>query len=451
MKKPLIFILGLAWACRLSYIFLFSHDRLVHIDEMNYYLLADGMLQGNSLNIFYHPPLYSFFLFWFFKIFGLAFPALQALQALLGVATCGLIFLVARRAAGERAGLLASLIYAVSFRPVRMPAELLSETLFTFLLIAAVWIFIKALKKTVTTDKHRLTQIIPLLALSGVLFGLAALTRSVALGLPFLLAVYFFIFDTRYMMRDTRLTGGPARFSHFASRILYPAVFLLAFSLPLIPWMARVYQETGRFMPGGFSAGNTFFWHNTELMWEPGTDYLHSDVKLHDLKGYSAIRGRPMPDSAMHPRIRQMQELIRGYHKHADQSDRLFRYTLDYLARLSLIDIINLELAKVYRLTLPFHPYYNPLPDWTFLLVLPFFLMAVAWRATRPGSDWRVILERPALAVLWLMAGYLLLSVLVFGGMPRYRDPFDPYIIIIAVIVGLELFGRLKSARAAKK
>lgn len=442
MSKKLILILGLAWACRLAYIFLFSHGRLVHIDELNYYMQVDSMLSGNRLSIFYHPPLYPLFLLWFFKIFGVSFPALQAFQAFLGLFTCGLVFLLGRRVSGERAGLIAAFAYAVSFRPVRMPAELLSETLFTFLLISAVWAFIRALGTGPAPNQTLKPgwpgalreNIWP--ALAGILFGLAGLTRAVILGLPFLLAVYFLA--ARYKETGIRSLLRPAGSA---------LIFLMAFAFTLAPWANLVYKLSGRFMPGGAAGGNTFFWHNTELMWEPGTDYLKPEYSLPDLKGYSAVRGRPLPPEALHPNIRRMQEIVRGYYRHADQSDRFFSYTFDYLSQLSPAGIIRLAWLKIYRLALPFHPYYNPAPDLTFLLALPFFILALVWRIARPKDGWNWVSGRSAFGVLWLLIGYLLLSVLFFGGMPRYRDPFDPYIIIIAVTAGMELFSRLKSAR----
>ena len=40
--------------------------------------------------------------------------------------------------------------------------------------------------------------------------------------------------------------------------------------------------------------------------------------------------------------------------------------------------------------------------------------------------------------ILAILLGYFILITLVFGGMPRYRYPYDPYIFIIAVTGFLE-------------
>ena len=444
MKKYLLSIFAIGLVLRLGYLFLFSAGRPVHIDEWSYYQLVNEFwLAGVDSNFVYHPPLYPLFMLAIFKVVGVSFIALQVIQLLMGGLTAVLAALIGKEVGNEKIGLIAGLVYAVSIRPVQMPVMLLSETLFTFLLILAVWLFIKAIKKPqpqispiaqiglrkICGYLCKLMVSLPnhpwfLLTYSGLLFGLAALTRSIALVLPFLLAGYLII-----------RKEGRAKF-------LRSAIFVVIFAVTLLPWVIRNYRITGRFMPGSASYGNTFFWHNTDTMWAPGSDYI-SDIKLEDFKRYSGRLGNQVPQEYYHPSIKQMHQLIEGKNMAGPlaQADFYFNYTKEHLKTLSFRQIVKLELVKLYRLVLPYHPYYNPFPDLTFMITLIFFCIFIYYFRRRNVS---INLMKEGIMVLWILIGYLLIMTLVFGGMPRYRDPYDPYIIILAVIGAKELASRLR-------
>jgi len=312
----------------------------------------------------------------------------------------------------------AALIYAVYPGAVTMPAMVLSETLFTFLLALAVLAFIKCC--LVKTTKATLLY----MALFSFISGLVALTRSVALALPVLLVIYFIIHSI-VTKRKPRLTLAGVLLS------------IMVFGLALMPWALRNHRMTGRFMVGSTSSGITFFWHNTPMMWTPGSDYISADIKLSGLKNFSGREGRPLPNQAWHPLIKQMQDKFTGRPDDFSRSEFFMQEGLKYLENLSFYDIIKLKLTKLWRLVQPYHQFYNPVYDFIFISLLPFFIYGLYLMLFKTS-----LFPNKQYFILVTLLGYLGLVTLVFGGMPRYRYPFDPYIFIIAVTGFLEYLNR---------
>lgn len=96
----------------------------------------------------------------------------------LSVATVYLVFRLTRALVGERPAPLAALLLAVLWTHATFASLYMSETLFTFLFTAGLLMVVEG----VTTDSRR--PVLPTPVAAGVLFGLAALTRSAVL--PFL-------------------------------------------------------------------------------------------------------------------------------------------------------------------------------------------------------------------------------------------------------------------------
>jgi 4-amino-4-deoxy-L-arabinose transferase-like glycosyltransferase len=147
-------IAAIAAAWRIWYILDVVRDRIPKLglsDEFFYHqqakLLADGhgftnpfllTNQGISRPTALHPPLYSMFLAVPAKV-GIDTPTQQRIMtALLGVATVVLIGILGRRVAGERAGLIAAALAAISPALWTNDSVLGLETLFCFLVVLAL-------------------------------------------------------------------------------------------------------------------------------------------------------------------------------------------------------------------------------------------------------------------------------------------------------------------------
>ncbi len=175
---------------------------------LNHFFSADG-----SRPTAFRPPLYSALLasLWF----GESAPVLLALllQAVLGALTVTLVYLIARRHFGRTVAVLAGIGMALAPMTGRFTAVILSETLFTFLLTLGVYFW---------AGKQY--------ALTGIAFGLAALTRVTLL--PFL------------VLLPLLTLMGPWR----SYRRGYLLIALLSFAVASI-WIVRNIVVFHRFIP----------------------------------------------------------------------------------------------------------------------------------------------------------------------------------------------------------
>lgn len=125
---------------------------------------------------FSYPPLYALFLSAVSTIFGRAYLALYAAQAVVSTATCYLIHLIAGRTFGKTAGVIALAVSCFYVDTVWFTGVLMAETLGIFMLALVVYLLL--------AEKPP--------ALSGIAFGLTCLTKGVYLiSLPALLLWLF--------------------------------------------------------------------------------------------------------------------------------------------------------------------------------------------------------------------------------------------------------------------
>jgi 4-amino-4-deoxy-L-arabinose transferase-like glycosyltransferase len=192
-------------------------------------LIADGrgfldpfaLLNGDEVPSAAHPPLYPLALAVVSKLGGNGELSHRSLGLLLGAATIVVIALLARRVAGERAGLVAAGLAAAYPVLVAADGALMSESLYGLLVaggLLAGWDLLERPRPWVA-------------AAAGALVALAALTRSEALLLLPLLVL------------PVAWRGGPAgRWARMAAAVA-------AFGLVLSPWMIRNATTFERFVP----------------------------------------------------------------------------------------------------------------------------------------------------------------------------------------------------------
>lgn len=120
-------------------------------DSKDYIELAHNIQSGafalHGVSTTFRPPLYPLFLSF------LSDGTITIAQAALGAMTCVLVFWISR-------SLIASLLYSLAPMSIYMTGEVLSETLFTFLVVLGVYLW----------SKHYW---------AGVVFGLAALAKPI--------------------------------------------------------------------------------------------------------------------------------------------------------------------------------------------------------------------------------------------------------------------------------
>lgn len=157
------------------------------LDEESYVQWAREIAAGAWLGgrVFYQDPLYPYFLAVVFKIFGESFLLVRLLQVALGVASVGLVFWTGSLIFGNRAGLLAAGMMALTGSLHFFELQLEKGTLVVFLSALACALGAAAGKN----PRSKLVW----LAAGGALGLLTMLRGNFLLVLPFLLAWAFLI------------------------------------------------------------------------------------------------------------------------------------------------------------------------------------------------------------------------------------------------------------------
>jgi 4-amino-4-deoxy-L-arabinose transferase-like glycosyltransferase len=241
--RPLALILLAGAAVRGLLWLWFEGHPLAIWDERDYHALATGLLErgefgltpGHPTSI--RPPLYPAFLAAVYWVAGgPAFDAVRLLQSGLSLLTAVLLYHLGREVFSPRTGLWLAGFYAFYPSLLGFNNLLLTETLFTFLLTAACYGLVRALR----------TGSLAWLAAAGALLGLGALTRSVLWYLPPLCAVLLLV----------AWRGSTRR------RLAAAGVLLVVFAGTVAPWSIRNTRLEGTFVAIDSMGGRNFMMGN---------------------------------------------------------------------------------------------------------------------------------------------------------------------------------------------
>ncbi|MGA7159896.1 MAG: glycosyltransferase family 39 protein [Bacteroidota bacterium] len=215
-RKILFGIILAAIVMRLGVILLF-HPPVIS-DAKEYDAIARSLVRGDGFNVEGNPtayrlPGYPLLLAAAYGVFGDSDLPIKILQALADVLSCFLLFSIGKKLFSEKIGLTAAAILAVFPIQVLYVPLLMTETIFTTILLLIVWV-------AVVEDVP--AQFIIL----GVLTGLGMLLRSTAACLPFV------IFLNRWRCSISFRTN-------VRSLIVIAAAALITVS----PWIARNYIQ----------------------------------------------------------------------------------------------------------------------------------------------------------------------------------------------------------------
>jgi Dolichyl-phosphate-mannose-protein mannosyltransferase len=199
-------------------------------------------------DLVFYPPVYPYFVGALFRRFG-SMAAVLWVQVVLGALLVPVVGRAAARAFGPRASVLAAAFTAFYPELVWYPAHYWSETVFLLLLWAAIE---RALAADATSSWRTA-------AAAGALFGLATLTRELALYLvPLVLlwmvrpwAVGATSVGTRIVLSRNRLVGAGA--------------LLLATVITIAPWTLRNAIVFRAFVPVSTMGGLNLWQGNTTL------------------------------------------------------------------------------------------------------------------------------------------------------------------------------------------
>ncbi|MFH0773989.1 MAG: glycosyltransferase family 39 protein [bacterium] len=163
-------------------------------DMLTYDNQAQNILKGIHPTPYYYGPLYSYFLSVVYFVFGHNLYIARFIQHILGVLTCLLIYLIAKRCFGNPVGYISLFISIVYDMFIIHEGLLLIEFLSTFL--NALMLFLLLRSEPLFSYKR--------LALAGIAIGLSALARAnILLFVPFILI--WMLFNSKLKTQNSKL------------------------------------------------------------------------------------------------------------------------------------------------------------------------------------------------------------------------------------------------------
>lgn len=313
------------------------------------------------------------------------------LQALLGVGVVGCVFLIARRAVGPDAALVAAFIGAVYWTSIYFERQILTESLFTFFLAAGVALALVDAGGTEPLAPRTAARVL----LAGAVLGLAALTRPVGLAAIGSIAI---VWGLALIVSWTR-RGAALRSTRVFTMLV---CLLLGAAVVVAPAIVRNARVLGR--PALLTSGGMNFW---------------------------AGNGRGTIQDAW--RIMQKKLPEKG---EVGMDHWFYRDVWNHRGDL-LHAAPHLCAAKIWAFFAPSTHEVQYLP---LRFLLPFVLIGAL--VILPGARW----------LTWLVLAVILSQLaagLAFVAWPRYRTPIDPFLYLLAAAGLVYLWKRGRSARWA--
>ena len=277
-RNTLLVIVALALWLRLVYVTELPGQTIRELQPLDYLLgdaarydsVATNLLEGKGYRntkdenpVPVLPPAYPTFLAATYKLSAHSFTAVRIAQAVIGAATCAVVYLIGRRAFNAATGLIAAFLMAVYPWFIYYNRLLITETLFIFLLSLAVLAMLWAGERPVLRN----------LALAGVLLALVNLTHATALLLPPLFAVWLIVaLGLRQGARSA-------------------AVFLAAFVLALVPWTARNFIHYDQLIAVAAHGGTALYVANNPNAIPD--QYHYSKLRDYVPADYEEVEGKP--------------------------------------------------------------------------------------------------------------------------------------------------------------
>lgn len=420
-RKKLLLIILLSLCIRLFFwVFVLHHPgRAFDSDSGEYLRLAGTLLEAGTFPSITRTPAYPSFIASVYYLFGKLPQAVLVIQSLLDSATAVIVTLISYRIIQDaRYALLAGLLYAMNPFAVFYSNMILSETLFTFILAVATFLFTRFNQSDRKTD----------MVLSSLLTGVAIFFRPIALYVPFLFAACFFISGQKIRDAMTR-----------------SLIFVMVSFTVLAPWYVRNYRDYGRWTLSGISD------FNYVVSFAPEVLMLRDDL-------------RSVATTDVNGKIEYYQKALRlkaeeRYGRLQDDSSGAGSGLLLVEAKRVVHDnlplFIGSHLVNIGRVLLPYRPDFRKITgaDSTMILFIPFaadllimasFAGGVAVflkRRARRGFD------RKALTVMLVLIAYFSFAPGIVG-YARFRVPVLPYISVFSAL-GLAGFAGLRSREDA--
>jgi 4-amino-4-deoxy-L-arabinose transferase-like glycosyltransferase len=370
-KKVIVAIFILAVIVRLLHALTVTHSPLI-TDAKEYDTLGVQLSEGKGyVDTFgeptaYRPPVYPLFLAAIYSIAGHNLTWVRFAQALLGAGICVLTYLVATIIFNNKIAVLSGVI-CIFYPPLILStSQILTETLFTFLLLLGIFFLIK-------------TETCTPLTITGIIFGLALLTRPFLLFfIPFLL--YWVMLNSNYNTLKS-------------ITLLCVGLFFILFS-----WTARNYLELDSFVPFANVGGLTLY--NSYVVPQKGF-------------GYNSLEG--------------IKDEYYEIKEETERSKYLFEKSAEYIKE-NPLEILKLTFTKLALFVYPFDGYWYSISFGSKYNIFWGITFCFCWLGIVINFSEMDINQK---LLLFLFISFLI-GTMVFYGSPRFRLPIEPLLICYA-------------------
>jgi 4-amino-4-deoxy-L-arabinose transferase-like glycosyltransferase len=367
-KKVIVAIFILAVIVRLLHALTVTHSPLI-TDAKEYDTLGvqlsegKGYVNSSGEPTAYRPPIYPLFLAAIYSIAGHNLTWVRVAQALLGAGICVLTYLLATIIFNNNIAILSGLI-CIFYPPLILStSQILTETLFTFFLLLGIFFIIK-------------TETSTSIAITGIIFGLALLTRPLLLFfIPFLF--YWIMLNSKYNTLKS-------------ITLLCIGLFFILF-----PWTFRNYSKLDSFVPFANVGGITLY--NSYVVPQKGF-------------GYNSLEG-----------------ITDEYYKIKTETERkkyLVAKSRKYIKN-HPFKVIKLTFIKLALFIYPFDGYWYSIPFGSkynifWGIIFCFCLFGIVINLSE------IHINQKLLYFLFISS---LIGIMVFYGSPRFRLPIEPLLI----------------------
>lgn len=410
-RRALVVLFLVALAIRLAWVLSASRNGFAENDSLFYHVVATNIAKGDVYGSIFGepsarwPPGWPATLAVLYRVFGYHPLAGEVFNAVVGALTVPLLHRLVRPHFGARVALIAAAMLCVMPGPILWTDMLVTETLFTFLLV----VFFLLVMRASPSWKWA--------AALGLYVGLVAMVRSEAV-----------IWMTVPLVLWWRQAGWRAAVPRMAAA---GAVFLLV----LTPWAIRNTQAMGAFVPLSTNAGETLYaGHNPNangMQNYPSAELTASFGEPNTAEwevAWSKGLQREAISWAVHHPVQEL-ELIPKKVLALHRGDS---HAFDWL---------NMQPFPTVGPT--WTTYISVVADFAWFTLLALTLVGVA---ALGRAVWR---RRLMVAIATMFVTILVMYGFVYYGNYRYRLPYEPLMMVVAALVVDRGWTGLRLAREA--
>lgn len=393
---------------------------IVDLDSVDYDQIArhvakgEGFGYGPEMLSSFRPPLYPLFLSAIYWIAGINHGVVRVVQALIGACLPGIVYLAARRRFPMVEAKIGAVLCAVYPALVGITGSLMTEAVYIPLLALAI------LALVLVEEQPTWGRIF----MAGILLGITLLARASASTL--LLLIPFWMF---WRFPNARMAG-------FAKGIIIGLIAVIT----VLPWTARNWNVHHTVIPISSNGGHIFWLGFHQLDRAAHQDFSRAETyrtqmgnnarseEYFQLTAEDNMLGFPILQKAYveryphHPVPQNEAQLNRAY----------FARTLEFMNQhpgAVVVKIIK-DTLRVPYLFDHFGRYVV-----SFGCLLP-FAIAGLW-ITR--KRWR------ELSLFYVLFVSLVMLEVIFHPTPRFRLPYEPFVILFGASAGVALFRRFSA------